>query len=303
MNKSERIRPETPEKITGFEWETTAENVTVRTVMETAAFLPSPQLSGEPHDHAYFEAIVMTAGEAELVTPSGILKLSKNDLCILAPQTYHHARTSGEGGTAAISFFFSYRKNDREDTADLYGTLSEAFSALGSARVFPQAFGLAHGLFELVEEMGRHPAGKRERLGLKTSLCVFSLLDLVCPDARGEVEDKLSEETRLTRTIDLFFARNHTRDVTVRDLAEVIFLSERQTERVLADIYGLSFKQKLIEARVHAAMQYLLSTKLSVHEIAAKSGYRSDVGFHTAFKEHTGLTPAKYRAKMKAENK
>lgn len=282
---------------TGFECDTLIENVSFHTTLTSEVFLPNRSPHHLPHNHSEFEGHLVTGTNAKFVTSSGILNLEKNDFCLLAPQMYHHIE-EGEA-VSTLSFSFSFSEVSRPHSADLYRALREKTDSLTEPVVLRRAFALAHALFSLTEEMGHGALGKADRLAFKTAEVLFALLDGLCPEVRGEYKEQLSPATRQRLTIDAFFMQNYEKDVTVRDLAEAIYLSERQTNRVLSELYGLSFKQKLIETRIHTAMQFLISSNRPISEIAEKSGYRSAVGFHTAFRQITGMTPAKYRSMMR----
>ncbi len=286
-------------KIAGFECDTDIENVRIHTMMQTTAFLPNAPLQTIPHNHPVFEAHIFVSGKTDMVTSGGIYRLQKNDLIILPPQMYHYAREA-EGPISSIAFAFRYSKiSNNHPTTDLYSMLDERLSDRTEPLCFEQIFPLAHRLFELTEEMSRHLAGKRNRLKTQTALVIYALMELLCPEARGEYTDNLSQITRQQYAIDTFFARNYQNNITIKDLADTIYLSERHANRILLELYHQTFKQKLIETRIQTAMQLLLSTELSISEIAQQSGYRSSVGFHSAFAQICGMTPAKYRAKMK----
>lgn len=298
MEEKNTLSLSMPEKFTGFECSTQIENVLFHTVLKADAFLPNPALHTLPHNHAVFEGHLVLSKTACLVTPSGTLNLEKNDFFFIPPRMYHHAPRREEDD-CSIAFGLSFQKTPATGNFDLFTPLSETLSDLAAPLVFRRAFALSHALFELTEEMGRGSAGKRERLEMRTAQILFLLLDLVCPQLRGEFHDALSPATRQQLTIDAFFAQNYNKDVTVQHLADIIYLSERQTNRVLDDLYGLSFKQKLIETRIQTAMQFLQATNRPIREIAEQSGYRSAVGFHSAFRQLVGMTPAKYRSSMR----
>ena len=69
---------------------------------------------------------------------------------------------------------------------------------------------------------------------------------------------------------DAFFYRHQT--LTLGQLASLLNLSVRQTQRLLQQNFGKTFSQKLTEARMAAASQYLLTTELSVTEITGLAG-------------------------------
>ena len=53
--------------------------------------------------------------------------------------------------------------------------------------------------------------------------------------------------------------------------------------------------QALIKERMRVSAQLLTATDLSINSIALAVGYADHTRFCTAFKEHMGTTPLKYR--------
>ena len=95
--------------------------------------------------------------------------------------------------------------------------------------------------------------------------------------------------------IEMWFAENLANQITEDDLAAEISLSSRQLSRVFSDIYGMSFKEKLIEIRLHRAAQLLEQTELNIDKVALAVGYLSFSGFHRAFVKFFCCTPFEYR--------
>lgn len=72
--------------------------------------------------------------------------------------------------------------------------------------------------------------------------------------------------------------------ITLQQLANQLGLSTRQTERMVHKQYGMSFKDKKQQARMGAASRLLLTTQLSIGEIAAQAGFATPEQFSNAFK-------------------
>jgi AraC-like DNA-binding protein len=122
---------------------------------------------------------------------------------------------------------------------------------------------------------------------------VFRLLSSDSVSASGFVSDD-SKHSRYYR-IEMWFADNFAKQITEDDLAAEVSISKRHLSRVLADIYGMSFREKLIEVRLHRAAQLLEQTEMNIDEIASAVGYKSFSGFHRAFVRYFGCTPYEYR--------
>ena len=63
---------------------------------------------------------------------------------------------------------------------------------------------------------------------------------------------------------------------------------------------GTSFERLLVEVRRQRMLQLLAQRGLSVEAVAHATGYRDPSSFHRAFRAWTGVTPAVYRARLKA---
>lgn len=82
-----------------------------------------------------------------------------------------------------------------------------------------------------------------------------------------------------------FFAKNYDCDVHLSDLAEMLHLSERQTERLVIEHTGRSFRDELAATRVRIARHLLKTTDMSMQEVARRAGYSSYSGFWKATKK------------------
>lgn len=99
---------------------------------------------------------------------------------------------------------------------------------------------------------------------------------------------------------DAFFYRYNT--LTLNELAGLLNLSVRQTQRLLLSHFGKTFSQKLTDARMAAAFQYLESSRMSITEIAERLGFSSIEHFSNAFHRYTGRSPRAYRKEVWARS-
>lgn len=83
-----------------------------------------------------------------------------------------------------------------------------------------------------------------------------------------------------------FFENNyHISTVKLEDLAELLTLSHKQTERLVKQYTGNSFSKELTRVRIEAAKMLLKSDEaLTLSEVAQLVGYNSYSGFWKAFK-------------------
>ncbi|EOX2496368.1 AraC family transcriptional regulator, partial [Escherichia coli] len=75
----------------------------------------------------------------------------------------------------------------------------------------------------------------------------------------------------------------------VKDISNSLYMSESLLKRKLQE-EKVSFSQILLDIRMHNAQQ-LISSKLSVNQIAIRCGYASTPYFISVFREYFGITP------------
>jgi AraC-like DNA-binding protein len=130
---------------------------------------------------------------------------------------------------------------------------------------------------------------------------LFSQLMILClRSVRGQSAQSSGQEKPATQEdeierIDNFFALYPPERQTRQELAEYLHCSQRQLIRKMQTLYGVSFRQKLINSRMDLARYLLRSTDASVNEISTRVGYADNAAFFRAFRQHTGMTPAQYR--------
>jgi len=83
-----------------------------------------------------------------------------------------------------------------------------------------------------------------------------------------------------------FFSDKYGEDLRLPDLAKSLHLSERQTERLMIEHTGHTFKQELLSLRMKIANRLLNKSEMPLSEIAQYVGYHSYAGYWKAMKKH-----------------
>ena len=84
-------------------------------------------------------------------------------------------------------------------------------------------------------------------------------------------------------------------DLALGDVASEIATSERQLQRVFAELAGSAFRDELAAVRMQHAARLLQATDLAVGDIGRQVGYRQAVQFANAFRRHHGVSPSGLR--------
>ncbi|MCL5935368.1 MAG: helix-turn-helix domain-containing protein [Firmicutes bacterium] len=92
-----------------------------------------------------------------------------------------------------------------------------------------------------------------------------------------------------------YIKQNYQKDLTLYEMAQVIFLNPHYFSRVFKQETGYTFMEYLTATRVEQAKKLLLTTNLSVSKVAKKVGYHDANYFNRVFNKKEGLSPSKYR--------
>ncbi|MGB0258236.1 MAG: substrate-binding domain-containing protein [Coraliomargarita sp.] len=148
-----------------------------------------------------------------------------------------------------------------------------------------------------------------EEIGHEAARMLDTLLhgQPLTPDSKlfppSDVDTRLSTDTLAIGDPALnsairFIRDNIRKPIQVSDIADAVQLSRRALERRFASALGHSPAREISNARLTLAKKLLRETRLSIADIAAKSGYSTPEYMVRVFQKDSGLSPVKYRAQF-----
>lgn len=88
---------------------------------------------------------------------------------------------------------------------------------------------------------------------------------------------------------------NPARKWNSESICQEIGISRTYFHRLYQEAFGTTFLRDVIESRLSFGCELLISTDLSISEIAEKAGYENDSFFMRQFKKYKACTPSEYR--------
>lgn len=224
------------------------------------------------------------------------LALKKHALCLLPHGLYHRTYTETPH-VRKLAVQFDYRCTQLAKDS-VYRHFHEAVTAVKTPILLDGTEICA--LFEKIRAEFRGDrvasAEMRQSLMCQMYITVLRLLRVEAAE-KSQSGGTDSREIRYKQIEDFLCAR-YNQPVTTEDLAGEMGLSRRQTDRIVADIYGMTFREKLVDLRMTQALHFLTTTDLPVETIAEQIGYRSLSGFFTAFRSRFGISASEYRRSL-----
>jgi AraC family transcriptional regulator of arabinose operon len=82
---------------------------------------------------------------------------------------------------------------------------------------------------------------------------------------------------------------------SIREYAQKLNVSESYFQYLYKSLFGISFQQDLIQMRVEYAKYIMITSNLTLAQVAEMCGYTNEIHFYRQFKKLVGTTPAKFR--------
>lgn len=247
-----------------------------------------------PHKHYFMEFHCMFSGSETVYLPQNnqTITLRKGQILVI-PGGVYHGITTESGTVERLCFNFSAEPGERAD-----GHILELFRAMEEVLIFadPQASELARYCSRLDDEeaLGRIRQGG---LLLNVALELLSRTDR----ARELTVRDQSNSKKQKWVIEEYIEDHYTDDAGIEGLAKALYLSERQTRKLVRRFLGEDYKSIIIRRRMELADIYLQDPEKTLEEIAWQVGYRSYSGFQLSFKRFFGTTPSDRRRRLQED--
>lgn len=248
------------------------------------------------HVHSHAEVFTCKSGEITLEFPRKTITLYQNDGVIIPPSIQHNRiNRDKEIYTNAIGIVCS--EISGQSKFDLYSLISKY---INSDNIF--VFRNKPEFCLVVDKiLNKNSISNRLILLLSfvTEFCkLFSLDDFAIENLKIKKEANVKNIDRLVK-IDFLLNTKFMTDLSNKQIASELFISERQLARLVRDHYGATLHSLLINKRIEAAATLLEKTDYSVESISLLVGFKSKTAFYNDFYKINGYTPSEYRQKVK----
>ena len=103
------------------------------------------------------------------------------------------------------------------------------------------------------------------------------------------------QDERIINSITRFMQEHLAEEMSLSVLAEEFHMNPQYISQLFKNEIGVGFLAYLTSIRMEKAKKLLLSTSLSIGEVAEQSGYGDYRVFTKVFKKSEGITPSQYR--------
>ncbi len=253
------------------------------------------QTSTDIQFHVKYKVIYVTKGSAELILNNNAYTISENDMLFLSNCDYFSIRTTGEEFHRYIMIlspaaFLKYFDDERLlSLFKLQPYSSDPFIHITNAE------DMKHIFMNLVEEMNNcdneyHNDMIRIYLH-QMMIMAYRLSEISDTKNYDEVQLKILKAQNILEG-------RFKEPIKISDLCAELHMSLYYFTHQFTRLVGCSPKQYLIKVRLNVAGKMLISTSLTIYEIAENSGFPNVNLFITCFKKKFGITPTEFRKRV-----
>lgn len=244
------------------------------------------------HTHASYEIFFVTKGKLWLTTEDKSF-LCENSLVLVPPSTPHYTITEN----AVISvIFFSVERHGEEQKNSLYDRFVEKVSKS------PVQLEINDDIAYFISRIAKERDSTQRTYELLSHLVSALFLDIIYGIVPLRSSAPKHPPTYYDQKINRFLIGRYNQKICRKDLANALFLSEKQTSRIIQNRFGCSFNELVMRWRLNVACMYLTQTSMEIYEIASSVGYEYPNLFFSHFKKAYKMTPAEYRQSNQKSN-
>lgn len=269
----------------------------------------SPVTRTQMHSHEYLELFYIAEGEYRQKILGNEFTFTQGELCLIDRNCLHQEIL--DGSSAVILFLgitpdiFDDVMKNRLGTEGITSFFNTALLTQKNVQQYlhfrPRQESGADTLMEqtltfLLKELSHHDEA--------SALICQGLLLRIFRILSTQYEFSLSKKLKKEMTWILYeeisgFIRNHLRNISIRMLSDEFHFQDDYFNRLLKSHTGLTYTEFVQSLRLEKAESLLLSTDLSIDEIAREIGYHNKGYFYKIFTERHRITPAQFRKKVK----
>lgn len=244
-----------------------------------------------PHWHYELELIFVKKGKAKIYIEGEDIEADEGDLLICDSGLIHHSSPE-------------YMDNELEflifDPSIIY-TGFEGF--LIENPVITKKTLMKHNMYnnlvslldEIEIELKKEEAYFKDIVTSSIKKFCFKLSRITQKLGKRKIENRNQGNILSFKVLLDYIEKNYHKNITLRDGAEIMNLSESYFSTLFKEYTGYSFINYINIVRIENAINDLIESQSSITEIALNKGFNNIKTFNRVFKDITGQTPSQVR--------
>lgn len=255
------------------------------------------------HEHDYFEIECVLDGSADHHSVLGNYQLKKNDITLIPPHVKHDLDVIEKSTVINLGIRSSTFRTEFKEILEkeigiasyfekiMYGTFNSEVIIRNILDDF---------MIELILMLYRKQKDPSNGQDLVSTHLITCFIYHMFEKAQEELVYDITRSSDILASQMKNYIYEHCADVDLHSLSDHFFLSEAHTSRYLKKQLHVNYSVIVREARMEKAKELLTKTDRSVLEISQEVGYSSQSHFIQVFHKLYGISPLKFRSKLRS---
>lgn len=238
------------------------------------------------HNHSKYELLFISGSSCVFNIAGQDVTAEAGQILLIAPKTLHCTQQQPVKPLCHVSAFSFVLSGQPESVAAVFSNLQTPYILLndyfnGHARIC-----------SIQEELRLKPPFFYEKVCSEFSSLLTDLARTMQMDGQASILPTRSMDQTRAEIIESYLASQYASPTCCSlELANKLFLTQRQLYRVLMSHYGKSFRDLLLQTRMENAEYALTHTNGTLEALAADLGYSSTSTFCQAYRNYYGKPP------------
>lgn len=264
--------------------------------IRTVACKENSSYNSMVHKHSFYELhYALQNGCRFDVEGLGRVALRSNQFVIMSPHVRHSVDTTNE--FSKLVFGFGIELNTEADEYVFYQNVLESARTCPICKATPFMNAIVRRLFK--EPISALPGYRYEISYLLKSFLIEALgrmaekIGITCTAE----EDGMQDERFFM--IKKFVQDNLSLGISRDDVADFMYLSTKQVDRIVKEHMGLTLSGLIDEEKVKRISHYLNETEMTLGQISERTGFSNEFSLSRFFSRQVGVSPTQYKFKQK----
>ena len=251
------------------------------------------------HIHPAIELIYVMRGEYSVSIDNDEVTANKGDLLFFRANTIHSIQLVGNdaGSYYVLKINPSLLFHIFTGQGQMKMTSHFLFKQRGECAIFKD--GNISDRFKKIFDSMIAAMSTNEPLFFSTeralaALLLIEMIDSMLPQTSDSTEVNEKNLALIHKCVD-YINKNYATELSAEECADSIHMSYSYFARIFRAVMGKTFKEYLVSVRLAKAKSILLSTTISVTDVAMACGYSSLSYFISEYKKEFGKTPKEER--------
>jgi len=272
-------------------------------IVKTIERFHDPSWHMEPNRHDSYEMVYIKRGKAVFEIAEYPAEIGPNDIIIIKPNQPHKFIVKSETGCEFIVLSFKFVNNFANQYSDVSGVSLEDFlnfvSGKESGAFITLKVSQKNEIITLLNRILNEKLNPDIGSEFLNYLLVMELFVLISRALKMEWESSIKNKSpKIKELIQVsvnYIHNNYERDISLKDIAQYVFLSTSYFTRAFKEEMGISPISYLLKLRIERAKELLKETDKKISDIALSVGFSNQQRFNDIFKKYVKLTPLQYR--------